>query len=507
MEAILLDVIGRRKRVRRNMKGMASCSMHTDSKPQQSIYVLLVMAMLALRLFFWLSPSHESRMLAAYLWPGVVAAIAILVWRRFGSMPRSAGVSLCLAAWFVVCCVLGGDHYLEYNLHFLLGTAITFGLCYPLFVLMDGKARIGWLTIVAICYTCMMTALAAVGVFAAIAGVPIKSPFSDLTVGIQINNRLWAFGMHPNEVGSALSIGLFMALMLCFQGRNAVSKLLAAAAALVICTAIAFTASRTSIVTSAAGLGAAAFWWLWTKLPLRHQVWRGLISLAAMALVLILSCAILLGNLFALPQRLQGFKTGSVAVMDGAVAEGTEAQPAGGQSVPDAERIVTDRSITQDLSTFAFRTEIWQAGLQYIKDRPITLLIGSSDGEVARIPNRYLGHDVYHLHNSWLEMLALTGVPGVLMYLYLMVTVLVSSVRLFVDRTVRTEHKFLAVVPILLLLNGLMEIYPCVSGNVMDMMFLVICGAVVGLAGQYRETAPNPAAANAVRAASSQIAA
>ncbi len=50
-------------------------------------------------------------------------------------------------------------------------------------------------------------------------------------------------------------------------------------------------------------------------------------------------------------------------------------------------------------------------------------------------------------------------------------------------RTSGLGTRFLAFVPLLIAVNGITEIYPLFSGNVMDMMYFAIAGTVLSLAG------------------------
>ncbi len=461
---------------------------------KRGMYPIFMIAMLALRLFFWISPSHETQMIGSYLWPSIVAAMALLMACRLRGMSKSGIVSICLALWFWVSCVLNGDYYLTYNLHFIVGVTLTFGLGFPLFFTLEASEKGRWFDAVSGFYVGAMVILAGLGVYVVLTASSIGTPLSENAIKVT-KGRLSVFGMHPNEIASAMSLGLFLAIRLILKTKHIAWKLVYGLGGCILCLAIAFTVSRTSILISAAGVSVAVFLWCMARLAKRKLLVRVAVSGTAMAAVLILLSGMMLGNIFSLPQKLPGIVAGlaeeaqetpatalAPAPTAAPTAEQTAAPTADPTEAPKKKAQIAVRDIMDDLGTFSARTEIWQAGLQYIKDRPITLLIGSADSDVARVPNRYLGRNVYHMHNTWMEMLLLTGVPGSLMYLFLILSVLWAGFRLLRAKGQAVHMQYLAIVPVFPLINGLMEIYPCVSGNVVDIMFFIVCGALISAA-------------------------
>ena len=69
------------------------------------------------------------------------------------------------------------------------------------------------------------------------------------------------------------------------------------------------------------------------------------------------------------------------------------------------------------------------------------------------------------MHNVLIEMLLLTGIPGLTLYLCLILMVLKGAFQLFFAADTPIYLKFLAVIPPLLMVNGFTEIYPTLSGN------------------------------------------
>ena len=442
-----------------------------------SLYTLFVAGLLVLRLFFWFSPGHEEKINMTYLWPAVIAALVLVITSRRGGMPWSMRITLCLTAWFFISCVINGDYYLEYNGRFMLGIFMSLGLCYPVLLNAEGEGRSARLSGLAMCYVALMAGLALASLYTAVFNAPLSTPLSDQTLGVR-EGRLYVFNMHPNEVACSLSIGLFLAVMMALKTGKPLPGALYLLAGLVIYAAVAITVTRTVMITVSLGLGACVYLLVMKLVPFCRDTAKA----ATGVLLAVVTAAVSFAGFNPTVDLITGLSgQGARGWMTAASAQA--AVPAE-EPAPPAETQIEDRSLIKDLSTFTGRTEIWRAGMDYIKQRPITLLIGSPDSEVARIPVRSIGRTVYHMHNVLIEMLLLTGIPGLTLYLCLILMVLKGAFQLFFAADTPIYLKFLAVIPPLLMVNGFTEIYPTLSGNVMDMMFFVVSGAVVGFAAE-----------------------
>lgn len=451
----------------------------TRSK-KSALYVTFILLLMALRLFFWLSPEHQAKMIPAFLWPMAVAAAALLVWSCRAKLTRPAWAALGLAGWFGLTTLLNGDHYLEYNLQFLYGVVVTFGLCFPLLtVVKEPQKRLATVMLV---YCLLMTGVSLLGLYACATGKLIHSPFSGSTINFSIF-RLSFFDVYPNELASALSVAFFGWVLLAFKGRSPACKALCGLGALAVYAGVMLCVCKTAAIIVSLALGVSLYLIITALKPgFKARLPRILLGAAAGAAIAVFSCGVLLGQVFNLQTALQsGYKTLSGASSAPAASPALTADTASPVGQLEA------RQLTSELTNFTRRDEIWITALQYIQDRPLTLLIGSTDGQVARVPMSYQTdepfhqREIYHMHNIWLEMLLLTGLPGLLAYLYLMAAAAVASVRLFFSKAAPAWQRFLGIITPMVLLNGLMEIYPGVSGNVMDMAAFILLGAVISM--------------------------
>lgn len=423
-------------------------------------YTVLTAAFLLLRLFFWFSPGHEAKMQMIYLWPAALAALTLAIWQRRKAPPRGMRLMLALVAWFFAVNLLNGDFYLEYNGRFLLGIALSMGVCFLAVPMMPERTREKQTVLLAVLYTGMMLIPALLSLYAAASHQLLSTPLSDRSLGIQ-EHRLYIFAYHPNEVACAFSVAFFLSLALALRARSAAGRIPAGLALLVFYAAISLTVSRTVMITVSLGLGAAVMLVCFHCLAKRGLVLRLAAGVAALALTAALAFI--------------GFTPAMNAIsslpVPAASAESTAA--------PSPSSALVERDLLEDLSTFTSRTELWQAGISYLKDRPITLLIGSTDAVVARVPHRYAQRAEYHLHNIWLEILLQVGIPGLLLYAAFVLGVLWHGLQALRTAALPLWRRFLPIAFLLLSVNALMEIYPGVSGNVMDMMYFLLGGAIL----------------------------
>lgn len=463
-------------------------------------YVAVISLFLVLRILAWFSPSHAEKINFIYLWPlAIVSAVLVIVqhsslhqWRFM--LPG------CLVAWLWIGCIVNGDAYLVYNRGFILGVFVSFICFFLLIPSLSSERREKGLQWIAVLYCGLMLVMASLGLYVALTGHVIQTPFSDESIRI-FEYRLYFFRYHPNEASSAFVVALYLLLFLFASWRNGLARAVLVLAAAAIAWTIALTGSRTAILLAAGGLSIFVFWAIYTYL-FQTRLW--LRWLAGIAVGAVLLVALYFGLSFSvnIATTIAQSTTTAAPVVDASTAHTispvAEPFPAAAQQtdgpVQSAEpsptavvpmdhtvQTVDSRVQLQDIGTFNARVEIWQTGLDYLKAHPMAYLFGVPDNIVSRIPH-LVGRTEHHMHNAYLEMLLLGGIPGLALYGLYLLLLAYSGLRLAFDRSSSWGRRFLAVVPLLLAANGVTEIYPLFSGNVMDMMYFAISGAVIAFA-------------------------
>jgi len=251
---------------------------------QDQWFLLVIALLLVLRCFFWFSPTHAEKMSIIYLWPTVIASITLLLYTRRHSLPKGTALTLGMVVWLYVGTVLNGDPYLELNRIFMLGILTSFVGCYLAISTLPTQRREGCLRLLSGLYAALMLTIALLGIYAVIAGIAIRTPFSDAAIRVE-DARLYVFQYHPNEIGSAFVIALYIMIYFALSSYRLLPKLLAALGGLVLYVAISLTVSRTSMMLAAAGCGVCAFWLAYQGLQ-HHRAWaRWAVGGLALALV------------------------------------------------------------------------------------------------------------------------------------------------------------------------------------------------------------------------------
>lgn len=445
----------------------------------QGLYVAFVTGLMLVRLLFWMSPTHEDKLGFIYLWPATLCALALVVYRYRAKLPTGMPAALALVGWAWCTCVINGDPYLQQNQRFVLGMVSGFGVCYPTFLLGEGPGQQRLLRLWAGAVGALLAAVAWAGVYVTLTGDIIQSPFFDFA--LQFTNRLFVFGKHPNEVASMLVMGLFLCLFLIASGKRLWARVLWGLAFLGMFMALALTISRTAMIMAACGVGLAALLALWHRLADKGVWLRTGSSLLAGALCVLLVYGLLQGCIAgagALRQQLarpQATATSQDMAFPGLLAAAS-AQEAG------QDLAIQNRDLLEDLGTFTGRTHIWKSAIQTIQENPRLLLTGMLDSTVAYLPREEWGNPAYHMHNAWVAILMVMGLPGLLLYLWFMVRLVASTLRVLFGKGYAWGHRFLAIIPGVMLLSGLMETYPAIGGELMDLLYFAVSGAVVGLA-------------------------
>lgn len=429
-------------------------------------YLLWIALLFILRVFFWVSPSHAQKINLVYLWPGTITTIVLLLYGRKEKLPQGAALTIGLFAWLLFSCLVNGDAYLEYNHTFLLGVLICFVGCYVAIPTLDPQKREHGFAVLAYVYVGLMLIIAILSIYAAITGVQIRTPFSDASIRIT-SNRLFVFNFHPNEIGCAFSIAIFLLFYLVTALKNFTGRACGVLACIVLYICIALTVSRTAMIITAVGCGLFAFFCVYhvvSQKKYRGGFLAGTLALAATFVI----CY------FGLTLSIQ---------LVGMAAETINVDISSEQSAIKNTAVVhlyDDRKEYKDIGTFNMRTDIWKAGLTYLKENPRALLFGTPDNVVSRIPST-IGRPEFHMHNAFLEMLLLGGIPGFSLFAGFIYVLCRSAIRLVFAKETPLRGRYLATLPVLLMLNWTMEIYPLFSGNVMDMMYFVLASMVISM--------------------------
>jgi len=151
---------------------------------------------------------------------------------------------------------------------------------------------------------------------------------------------------------------------------------------------------------------------------------------------------------------------------------------------PVKESVVDNRKLLGNW-TFTGRTEIWESGIIAIKENPRVALFGESSKDFMKGVNHILRSQVNpsvkeyknHMHNSFMQVLMLFGVPGLLLVLAWTVLMVKNMLRLFFSKMAPLHDKFLTVPLAGVFVISLAEVFIFGSLDTITIVFYLIAGA------------------------------
>ena len=264
-------------------------------------------------------------------------------------------------------------------------------------------------------------------------------------------SRLTVF-WHPNNSACYLMIGMGFGTALLMQAKKPLTRVLLALAVAVQFLAMALTNCRTTLLLTGALFGGLAFF----------RIFRG--SWKQFVLGLLAAVLVLVGS-FTLSGMLYQWNE------DRILANISTLQEADTQDQPEAEApytvaadgqviMTTDNpqgTLLDDMSTLNGRTYIWKSALQAVRDNKTLALWGTE--YIGTVVSVYNFFPVEHSHNSWMEVLLRSGIPGLLIALVFTGICAVSAVKLLLNRETELWKKMIAMTTVCVMVTGFLEPY------------------------------------------------
>lgn len=412
--------------------------------------------MLALAMLFDLLTYERGHALVqSYGAALIFAMIGICLYRGDYRADRAYVLGLAFAAWYTLTRALNGDHYLQYdyNWYRIVCMAATYGLAFPLAAMLGDEEKRRALDRIAVVLTAVMAAACWLGVIAALRGEVIVIPLFDSEFGIMEDGRLYILSQHPNFTAAVSLCGLCMLIYLVVSHWKPWLLIPAAAAGAGLFMALPLSDSRTGMIAFLLiALIAAAIGF--QRLPIPAK-WRRIVEVVCLvALVAVVAVA--------------GFGTAVKVV----------------STTSDGEQAISQRSLLADLATLTGRTGVYGAVPATFSQHPLAMLKGFDELEMMPAVSKNVDMQYNHMHNSFLQTLMLTGIPGLLAAVWLAWRVISSGIRVLFagGNAVTPAQKLLVLLPAALFVQGMLEHYLFVdSYSILNFLFFLFAGYVVQL--------------------------
>lgn len=425
-------------------------------------------------------------------WYPVLGAALMTCYICFGlknnRLEEKVLVAFCV--WLVISRVLNGDWFLATDGTVVFDIALSCMFLTVCIILPDAKRRKA-LDAFAVVSILLYTFGAVLGIYTAITGNIIPNPLYESDLSSMSNLRLYIFDNNPNASGCWMFICIFFIIYLFFRYKNPVIRTVLVLFGLTDYTALALTASRSCMLGCAVCMAMLVAVLAFKYLKVKKTGYK----------VLTLAVALCVAG----PLCYSGFSgarhlAGKAAVdyMESKQSEEVYAEESSVRPAYSAENLSsyvqlsseTDESdSSQDDDIFkdergfedSGRLPIYKAGIISLKDEPARLFRGCLYDDVMKTSWPYLTKEYAHMHNSYLEVLHLVGLPGLLLVIAFTVLLVIRAVRLLFSESEKAD---MAVKSLVLFLPGyfiynMLETSMFIYQDFRSISLFLIAGAVI----------------------------
>lgn len=282
---------------------------------------------------------------------------------------------------------------------------------------------------------------------------------------------------HPNAAACLFMIGIGFTLYFLLRAETGGKQLLFALLAVIEFLGMALTNGRTSIFLACMLFGGTIFFLL-RRTSRRHYLVDA--AVAAVLMMALFSFSRVLFDLHS--DRLTSRLERQEAVQEEITAQAeipapvfeksnASAPPETSPSAPAADEArqdprnpaqSTQKSLKEDIWTLNKRTYTWKAALSALRDNPDIRIWGTK--YVSTEISYRNAFSVAHAHNSWIQTMMETGLPGLLIALVYTAIALTRSIRLLVSRQADSCKRLLALLVLCIMLAGFLEPFLFVGG-------------------------------------------
>jgi len=403
--------------------------------------------------------------------PMLIFAVMGIGLYRGGYGRRSIySLGLVFVLWYVFTRVLLGDYFLGRSFATVVDLCILYGFAFPFARLFgDGEKR-RVLDILALVYVIFFGIMAWLGVYFSVTGTGFTMLLSREYFGLPEGSwRLQILGQNPNYSAVLLTLAFYLTLYLLVRYWKK-RWIAPAIVAMIGCYwALALTDSRTSIIAFVLCFAYAAAV-LASRIRISAKSLKALVIVAAAVLGLLIS------------YKGMSASVNLMSKITVAIHQTQSEDIQGEEQAQDAEdfQLVEARDINLEGSNMSGRNRIYGAVLPVLRQNPKILLLGQMDASLMAKITEHIEIEYLHMHNSFLQVLMLLGIPGLLFALWLSLRLALVTVKLLFGKSA-VEDKLLPLIPVSLLVVSLAESmvfvpWMSMSWSFVNFLFLMVSG-------------------------------
>lgn len=430
--------------------------------------MVVVIAIMTLYLFQYLTPTYFSAIWTRFGYAAVAISTAIYLYHRRLSGTVEVKLLAFYALWVFITRWLNRDFLLNIDLSTVYSVVLSF-LIFSAAILLNKEQRskaMNWACAIIGCYIFI---LSVIGVFIALTGVTLRVPPEMKYIGLYSQNEggngfytIAYFQCHRNTSAVWFYIGLMMMIYQFFACKRKLWRAPIVVAAISEYVMVSITHSRTVQVAMAFSIALVLFVIVLKYIKSNNK------TLSAALLVVLVSVFTFLGykvadvtaeGISSLSERTTPAFTQWYKNLDNQISE-LYFTPAGTYEEETTGGDLTDtRDFISNAKTLTGRTTIWKSVFSVAKSRPMIMLKGTLSNCLMEEPQKYISFPAGHMHNSLLEVLMLTGIPGFLLICAFCFVLCIHMLKLMFSKapTVSISIKLLTIPVFGLLLDYMME--------------------------------------------------
>ena len=442
----------------------------------QQALALAIFVIFVYHLLRYVHPDIWEQIYCVYYMFLVPALVAVYFARKWPDRPVELTLFILYWIWIFISRLLNGDFFLTQDGDMVLNIGLS---CVMLAVctLLKGRDRqrfLGWISI-AVCGFYSLLSLC--GLYAVLFRKELYNPLTGgslcgfwYTGGLA---RLQLLGKHANEVAVWFFLSFFLLMYLFFRHKSLFWRIPIVAAALMNYLNLCMTFSRSNRVAFSVCFSLLLVMVVLQRLSgtkRRRQL------LAALAMLLLL-----------LPLSYMSFDLAAETVgkvsselVDAKQKAAPDTPVVAEQPAADVEAAAADLGGYSDERGFSDsgRFAIYKTIVPTMRQEPVRLLRGCLSLDVMKIANTHLSTPFPHYHNTFLQVLCIAGLPGLLLTLLFCVLLAGKIIRLLFS-PVPLEIKALTILLIGLFIYNMLEVSLFVAADTRAFTAYIVAGAVI----------------------------
>lgn len=370
--------------------------------------------------------------------------------------------------WLFITRLLNGDKCLQKDFEYFFDMSLC-SVFLPVGFLMDSSRREKFMTWLAAVLGTFFSLLGAVGIYAFVKRTVVINPITEGSIGVESADQFSRLNMldhNPNISAMWFFMAFCCMLYLFFRYKNKWwLRIPIALAALIDYAALAITYSRNTMGSFSICITLLVMLLIFKYMPFRKKWLQVTVLTCAVIIMLPLTyksfdgvtgmLAKVSASMLNSQEHTAPKETASVSSAPASAGLPAQSPALQGGDEPDVDTLFDDpRDLKAGLSTFSGRTEIYKSTLYVLKVEPQRLIRGCISYEAVDPALEILPKTYAHFHNSFIQVLMIAGLPGLLIVLAFCVLLVIRMIRVFFSTDPRAT---LAVKSLTFLLAGVLS--------------------------------------------------